>query len=397
MEASTHARAAAANINNFELTDLVAPHVEPCISIYTSDCWASNGAGDCLPKFAGLLRAAAPQFQDTLMTVEEAQALLTSHWRAMDKSDSVFANSRGLAVFMSRDSFAIHPLPVTVASHITVGRQFLVRPLLPFTPRENSFFVLALSQKHVRLFEGSRRGIHERKIRDVPANLHEDLQGVQFERQYQMHTAAPLGTHQKGAIFHGPSVHRKDRLLHFFRDVDRGVAESLKGQQKPLILAAVDYLLPIYKEANSYPHLLDEMIDGNPDLLSPATIHSAAWRIMEGEAARTEARGFAVYHEHVNTPLTSSNLRDVLAAAERGIVRFLFVRADGDRWGSFASPAIVHLHAKAERGDEELLNLASILTIRHGGYVYVVPPEKLPEGADLAAVFRFGLTSHVAV
>ena len=354
MEASTHAKAVAANSNNSELSELTKAHAEPCISIYTSDCSTHGRPVDCVARLKSLLRAAGAQFQDAAMTVEEAQALLTSHWRNSTNPDSAFAKVPGLAVFMSRDSFATHPVPVSVASHVTVGRQFLVRLLLPFIPTENGFFVLALSQKHIRLFEGSRRGIQERELRDVPESLHEDLQGMQFERQYQMHTAASLGTHQKGAIFHGPSVHQKDLLLRFFRDVDRGVTQSLRGQRKPLILAAVDYLLPIYREANSYPHLLDEMVDGNPDLLSPDTIHGAASRIIEGETAKSEARAFGLYQEHANSPLTSSNVRDVLSAAERGIVRFLFVRVTGDRWGSFAPPATVHLHATAEPGDEEL-------------------------------------------
>jgi hypothetical protein len=54
------------------------------------------------------------------------------------------------------------------------------------------------------------------------------------------------------------------------------------------------------------------------------------------------------------------------------------------------------VHAKQEPGDGDLLNLAAILTLRHGGRVYLVPPEQLREGVDLAAVFRFGLGSHVA-
>jgi hypothetical protein len=30
------------------------------------------------------------------------------------------------------------------------------------------------------------------------------------------------------------------------------------------VLAGVEYLLPIYREANTYPHLLAEGIHGNP-------------------------------------------------------------------------------------------------------------------------------------
>jgi hypothetical protein len=96
-----------------------------------------------------------------------------------------------------------------------------------------------------------------------------------------------------------------------------------------------------------------------------------------------------VYQAHINSSRTSSNLRKVVIAAERGLVRFLFLPSEGEQWGSLAAPETVHVHNKQEPGDDELLNLAAVLTIRRGGHVYVVPPNELPEGAEVAAVFRF--------
>ncbi len=196
-------------------------------------------------------------------------------------------------------------------------------------------------------------------------------------------------SNQKGAIFHGPSVTNKDRLIHFFRDVDLGVVSTLKNQEAPLIVAAVEYLFPIYKEANTYPHLLEDMIPGNPDLLTPDALHAASWKIVQSRASEAEARAFEVYEEHINTPLTSSNLRKVIAAAASGRVRFLFVPSTGEQWGLFQPPETVHIHEKNEPGDDELLNLAAILTLRHGGRVHVVPANGLHQGAEVAAVFRF--------
>jgi len=264
------------DVEEAEYATLVAHHVQPCISIYTSDCSATEEEKQFLARLKRLLRTAESRLQNASMAVEEAEGLLMSNWHLFEESGPSHADAQGVAVFMSKDFFGCYRLTAPVASQVTVGHEFLVRPLLPLVPLEDHFFVLALSQNHVRLFEGSCRGIRERTMRKVPGSLHEDLEGLHFERQYQMHTAASLGTHQKGAVFHGPSIDQKDRLLHLFRDVDRGVADSLKGQQKPLIVAAVDYLFPIYREANTYPHLLDEMIDGNPDLLSANTLHAAA-------------------------------------------------------------------------------------------------------------------------
>ncbi|HEV3481845.1 MAG TPA: hypothetical protein VGR97_05885 [Candidatus Acidoferrales bacterium] len=376
--------------------DLAAQHAQPCISLYTSDCFALNDAQQCLPRLKKMLRNAESAFQNAPMTAEEAEKLLESNWLTMGQSARAHLNAQGLALFMSRDFFGYCHLPAPIDDQVAVGRNFLVRPLLPLVPTDDRFFVLALSQKHVRLFECSRSAIRERTMQDFPGTFREDLDGLHFERQYQMHTASSPATRQKGAIFHGPSLQQKDRLIHFFRNVDRSVAYSLKGQQAPLIVAAVDYLFPIYQEANTYPHLLDEEIGGNPDLWPPNTLHAAAWKIVEKRLREAGARAFAMYNEHVNTPLTSTNLREILAAAEQGLVRFLFLAPTGERWGRPALPETVHVHAKEEPGDEDLLNLAAILTLRHGGLVHVVPREELREGADLAAVFRFGKGSQAA-
>ncbi|HEY6902798.1 MAG TPA: hypothetical protein VI216_00715 [Candidatus Acidoferrales bacterium] len=376
--------------------DLAAQHVQPCISLYTSECFALNDAQLCLPRLEKVLRNAESAFQNAPMTAEEVEKRLRSNWLATGQNARAHLSAQGLALFMSRDFFGHCHLPAPIDNQVAVGRNFLVRPLLPLVPTDDRFFVLALSQKHVRLFEGSRSAIRERTTEDFPGTLREDLEGLHFERQYQMHTASSPAAGQKGAVFHGPSLQHKDRLIHFFRNVDRSVADSLKGQQAPLIVAAVDYLFPIYQEANTYPHLLDENIGGNPDLWPPNTLHAAAWKIAEKRLRGEGARAFAMYNEHVNTPLTSTNLREILAAAKSGLVRFLFLAPTRERWGRLALPETVHVHAEQERGDEDLLNLAAILTLRHGGFVHVVPQEGLREGADMAAVFRFGKGSQAA-
>lgn len=55
-----------------------------------------------------------------------------------------------------------------------------------------------------------------------------------------------------------PKNVRDDFLGHFLGRVERGVAVALKGQQGPLILAGVDYLVSIYRNVNAYAHLADE-------------------------------------------------------------------------------------------------------------------------------------------
>jgi hypothetical protein len=65
-------------------------------------------------------------------------------------------------------------------------------------------------------------------------------------------------------------------LLAFFRQVDGGMPDLLGEERAPLILAAVDHLYPVYRQANSYSELLDEWIPGNPEVLSAEELHRRA-------------------------------------------------------------------------------------------------------------------------
>ena len=58
---------------------------------------------------------------------------------------------------------------------------------------DGAFFVLALSQGSVRLFEGSRDGIRELDLADIPTSLR-DAVGYDYEqRSLQFHTGAGAG------------------------------------------------------------------------------------------------------------------------------------------------------------------------------------------------------------
>jgi Bacterial archaeo-eukaryotic release factor family 3 len=373
-----------------DYTALAAEHVAPCISIYLGSVGAERAAKRWL-RLRNILRAAESRLQDFSISLKEAESLLRAAVRAMEGGPRPHSHVQGLAFFTSKDFFSYSSLHESVADRIVVGSEFLVTPLLPLVPRDDRFFVLTLSQKQVKLYEGFASGMRERTLQDIPENVREDFGEHGFERQYQLHTASSHASGQKGAFFHGPSLDEKGRAEHFLRGIARGVASSLKGQQAPLILAAVEYLIPLYRSVNTYAHLADETITGSPSLLSFDELYSAAWKIVENNISKQQQCAFSVYWEHINTPLTSSNLREILAAAQRGLIRFLFVSGSAERWGTIVSPETVHVHTTEERGDHDLLNVAAILTLRHGGQVFVAAPEQLQEGIEAAAVFRFAL------
>jgi len=367
---------------------LMGGHEPPCISLYLPVTAAAGSLAGALTRGTELLRTAAAGLADTTMTLAKAEELLESRWDAVQQSAREHRNPRACAIFMAGNFFDCYWFTEPVAERATIGRAFYIRPLISLMAAGERFFVLALSQKHARLLEGSRDGMEKLKVQIVPASLREDLARQDFQRQAQFHTAGRASAGKRGSVFYGTDINLKERILHYFRTVDRTVSRALKGQSAPLVLAAVEYLYPLYQAANSYPHFAERCVPGNPDFLSPNALSAAAAKIAASHGEEAKAAALEMYRKLVNTPRTSSNLREILVAAERGRVRFLFLPPAGEQWGSFVLPETVHVHKQPEPGDDELLNLAAVLTLRHEGQVYVVSAEELREGAALAAVFR---------
>jgi hypothetical protein len=166
--------------------------------------------------------------------------------------------------------------------------------------------------------------------------------------------------------------------------------QILAEETAPLVLAGVDYLLPIYREVTSYPHLLDAVITGNPEELSEAELHEAAWPLVEPRFADAERVAVDRYRQLAGAGQVSSDLDEILSAAHHGRVDTLFVALNRQRWGQFdTATQRSRIHAQPEPEDQDLLDLAAVQTLLQSGVVYAVEPEQMPAAADIAAICRY--------
>jgi len=68
----------------------------------------------------------------------------------------------------------------------------------------------------------------------------------------------------------------------------------------------------------------------------------------------------------------------------------LFVAIGHRQWGVVdPDTAEVRLDEKIEAGNEDILDFAAIQTFLNGATVFALSPERMPDGASLAAVFRY--------
>jgi hypothetical protein len=232
----------------------------------------------------------------------------------------------------------------------------------------------------------------EVELRNVPGSLADALKefDVEKERDYQQ-VASPVGPGRIAVSFGnaaGTDDH-KVRLLEYFHKIDHGLREMLGNQRVPLVLAGVDYLVPIYMEANTYPHLLRERIAGSPKDLSAKDLHARAWAIVQPYLAHKQDEAMARYKEHIGSDRASSNLKQIVPIAHQGRVELLFVTRGLELWGKYdADTNTTHMHKQMQPGDDDLLNIAAIQTFLHGGQVFLLECDQMPEHVAVAAVFR---------
>jgi hypothetical protein len=318
--------------------------------------------------------------------MESAGGLLENHDFWQHQSD-------GFALFCADDSFQTYRLPIAFEELAVVTDHFHIKPLVPLVTSDARFYILAASQSRVRLFHCTRQAIREMELEAMPKNLSEALKYDDHEKQLQFHTGAGGTGGRRPAVFHGHGVgtdDAKDRILRYFREIDRSLSDVMRDEKSPLVLAGVDYLLPIYREANSYPHLLVEGISGNPDEMEEKDLRDKAWDLIEPLVKEAQADAARRYHDLVGTGKTSRDLENIIVAAGDGRVELLFLAEDAQQWGRFDSEkGGMEVHRAQKPGDADLLNLAAVETLRKGGGVYVLAQGKVPDDAVAAALLRY--------
>ena len=345
-----------------------------------------------------LLGEAEKDLSDRGMGRRDVQRLLEPVNKLLQDSNFWQHQSDGLAIFLSSNGIRRYRLPLGFEEFVAVMNHFHIKPLLPLFTGDGQFYILALSQNEVRLLNGTRYSVSQVDIGQVVGSLDEAIPSGNHQTDLQLHSSGSTGG-MSGAgsvTFHGQGGGSgegdKNELLRYFRLISDGLTKFLQGDRVPLVLAGVEYLLPIYKEANTYPYLMDTVITGNPDLLSAKELHKSAWDIVEHHFQVAQEEAVAYYQQLSGqaSERVEDTLEKIVPAASDGRIETLFIAAGVQHWGIFNPDTneIEH-HVQMQPGNESLLDLAAVQTYLKGGTVYTMKPDNVPGGTSAAAVLRY--------
>jgi hypothetical protein len=293
-----------------------------------------------------------------------------------------------LVLFRSPELLRCFSMREPFKDSVTIGTHFHIRPLFSALAREQQFFMLALSQKHVRLYRCTQHSIQE-----IPWGQHAppdfqvwmNIRMPDHDLENRSSAGVSAGS-SKGVVF-GTNTDREhfdEYLLHYFKVVDKAVCDVLRGETAPLMVAAVEPDVALYRRVSAHPKLMERAVHGSPNGLSPRELHKRALEIVRQVPSGALSKVLKSFAEHGGNQRVSLSLMDILKASFEGRLACLLIREDAEFRGKWDG-----VGEQIFGGDEDLLNLAALQTLSHRGQVFALPQSEIPQHGDAAAALRF--------
>lgn len=282
----------------------------------------------------------------------------------------------GLAIFVNQDFARKFYLPFTVAERVIIDESFATRDLVMGMNRSPRYWVLALSEKPTRLFEGAHDTLVEITDYGFPM-VHEGPGGE---------AALP------GGFGVNKSAYRDERSRQFFRQVDEAFDEVAKDDPLPLLVVGVDRHLSFFDEVSSHGSLVAGTMLGNHDTTSAHDLGKLLWPlVLEAKEARRQEL-LQELDAAVGAQRFSSTLGEAWLQAQMGRVATLLVEEDYHQPARLSESGML-LTVVDEAGDPDVLEDAVDdlieLVLQKGGEAFFFDDGALATHGRVAAILRY--------
>jgi len=362
-----------------DIERLISVRAPACVSIYVRTTPLTQEAQKDRTELKNFGRSAVDQLraQDadkrTVAAIDEAIGDLVDDdefWRFQ-------ANS--LAVLVTPDTTTTFRLPNRPEPLVEVSDRFHVKPLLRSITVPQTAFVLALAQGSVRVVE---------VFADMPA-VAVKVDGLPRDAASAVGKSSILDRAPVGRI--QGSEGQKVRLRQYARQVDHALRDLLGAREIPLILAATAPLDSIFRSVNTYPHLVDEGIAGNPEALSEAELAQASRRVLDGLFQTEMEKLHRLFETRAAQGRTTTDIAHAARAATWGAVAVLLLDIDEIVPGRIDEEGRVEFGETGSAKTYGVVDQIAARSLLAGARVLGVRRGDIPGGGSLAAILRYPL------
>lgn len=215
----------------------------------------------------------------------------------------------GLALFASSDfSRAIH-LPLALKERVVVGDSFFTRDLVFAMNRTPRYWVVVLSEKPTRLYEGQRDELIEVQDGGFPL-IHAGPGGKE-----------PL----PGGFGIQKSAYRDERHRQFFRQVNEALEPFLASDPLPLVVVGVNRYLAFFDEVTNSKDSILTTLEGSHDKTSPHELAKLIWPLVKNSLDQKRTEILSELEKAISDRKFVSTVGEVWRLANEGRGKILLV------------------------------------------------------------------------
>lgn len=339
-------------------------------------------------RFKNLLSEASQKLAAKISGNGKVEKILKPATELLDKPLFWSHLDRGMAVYITENSFQVYKLPYPVEPQVFVNDHFLITLLLPMTSLDGTFDLLTVSRQKLRLLQCTRNEVTDITPEGIISSVDDYLE-VDPEKQLQFHS----GSRGQKAVYFGHNANEEDKMIvveMYFREVEKEITSILNKRKNPLVLVGLNENISLYKKINSYGRMLDNEVLTHPDELSEKILRDKGWEIIKNHFLGDMYRSLDKYNES-STEMYSNNLGEIVEATVMGKSSTIFIAKDEQKWGFYDKDnhTVQYSNSGNNSDDVELLNWLSITGFKTGSKVYMLPKEEMPTRSTVAAEFRF--------
>jgi hypothetical protein len=350
---------------------------DPCsVSIYVPTDPVSDGNAERIA-FGNLVSQALNQLGALEVPRAQLEELREALEDVQEEEEFWASQARSLATFATPDSLVTFRLPNRLSEMVEVSDRFYVKPLLRVQTFPQVAFVLAIAQGSCRLVEVEP---------DMPAStvrvpdLPDDVAAA--AGRSSISDKAPIRRIQG-------REGQKVRMRIYARKVDQALRPLLNGVQVPLLLAAAEPMASIYRSVNSYPHLADTVIGGNPETATDAELAARGREVLDELYAAELAGVRERYDALASSGRGTGDVAEIARAATFGLIDVLMLDIDAAMTGTIDETTGVVNTAEAGPSTYGIVDEIARRVWKANGRVLAVRAQDIPGGGPAAAILRY--------
>lgn len=359
-----------------QIEQLLAVESPYSVSIYAPSTPIGAQVGARRIEFKNLAKEARSQLEQSGASTNQVDAITDELDDIVEDDEFWSEQSRSVAVFATPELCLTYRLPNRLPSGVEVGNRLYVQPLLRAITFPQAGYVLALAAGSVRLIEFVADGPSEVvKVPDLPKSA-ADAAG-----KSSLADRAPVGRIQG-------SEGQKVRLMQYARKVDQALRPLLAGLNLPLVLAAAEPIASVYRQVNSYPHLLQVGVPGSPEQLHDENLVAAARKIADDQYRQDVQDLNRRIADLENGGRSSTDLAALAYAATLGLIDTLLVDLEQRVPGEISDQGRIEFAANDDHRTYGVVDKVARRVLRTGGTVLAVRGNEIAAGQPAAGILR---------